>query len=64
MIYQISPVPTKTQPISALNKGLIQARRIQALVKKRAATASLPDRVQLWSPMTGPHMVPVTRWIE
>jgi len=65
MIYQISPVSAKTAPLPEINRGLIQARHLQALVKERTATSSLPDQVQLWSPITaGPYLVPVTRWIE
>ena len=65
MIYQISDVKTKTEPLPKINKGLIQARHIQAKLKERIADGLLPDWKQSWSPMTaGPFIVPVTRWIE
>ena len=65
MIYQIANVKTKTEPLPTINKGLLQARHIQALVKEKAADASLPTEGYLWSPMnTGPYLVPITRWIE
>ncbi len=66
MIHQISPVQTKTEPLpKTINRGLIQARHIQAHVKELATPAPLPTEVEIWSPITsGPYMVPVTRWIE
>ncbi len=65
MIHQVSPVQTKTAPLPKINRGLIQARHIQAHVKERIAGNSLPVTGELWSPLTaGPYIVPVTRWIE
>jgi hypothetical protein len=65
MIYQISDVKTKTEPLPQINKGLIQARHIQAKLKERIADGLLPSEGHLWSPMTpGPYLVPITRWIE
>ena len=65
MIHQISPVQTKTEPLPKINKGLIQARHIQAQLKERIASGTLPDKGQIWSPFTaGPYLVPVSRWIE
>jgi hypothetical protein len=65
MIHQIAPVQTKTEPLPKINKGLIQARHIQAGLKDRGATPSLPTFGELWSPLTaGPYIVPITRWIE
>jgi hypothetical protein len=65
MIYQIDPVKTKTETLPIINKGLLQVRHIQAQVKERKASDSLPDTGYLWSPFTaGPVLVPVTRWIE
>ncbi len=65
MINQISPVQAKTQPLPTINRSLLQARHIQAIVKERVAGTPLPATVELWSPITaGPYMVPVTRWIE
>jgi len=65
MIYQISEVKTKTEPLPKINKGLIQARHIQAKLKEQVADGLLPTEGVLWSPMTaGPYLVPVTRWIE
>jgi len=65
MINQISPVQTKTGAIPNINRSLIQARHIQAVVKERTTAHSLPTTVEIWSPLTaGPFIVPVTRWIE
>jgi hypothetical protein len=65
MIYQISDVKTKTEPLPKINRGLIQARHIQAQLKERNANRTLPDIGYILSPMTaGPYVVPVTRWIE
>jgi len=65
MIYQISPVITKTEALPTINKDLLKARHIQAQVKERTATQSLPNIGYLFSPATaGPVLVPVTRWIE
>ncbi len=65
MINQIAHVQTKTAPLPGINRGLIQARHIQANVKEQAATGALPRIGELWSPLTaGPFIVPVTRWIE
>jgi hypothetical protein len=64
MIHQVATVQTKTELLPKLNKGLLQARHIQAAVKERFS-GGLPTQVQVWSPFTaGPYMVPVTRWIE
>ena len=63
MIYQVAPIKDKTTPLPKLNKGLLQARHIQARLKQGAS--ELPTHVELWSPLTaGPYLVPVTRWIE
>jgi hypothetical protein len=65
MIYQITPVKTKTEALPTINKGLLQARHIQAQIKERKASDTHPDSGYLWSPFTpGPVLVPVTRWIE
>ncbi len=65
MIYQISTVKTKTEPLPPVNKGLIQARHIQAKLKERVADGLLPTEGYLWSAATsGPFLVPITRWIE
>jgi hypothetical protein len=65
MINQIHPVQTKTEPLPKLNKGLIQARRIQAELKERLTGGLLPERGEIWNTMiTGPYLVPITRWIE
>ena len=66
MIHQIAAVATKTEPLPAINKALMQARHIQAHVKQ-GLTGKLPTQVHMWSPITsGPYLVPVTvtRWIE
>jgi hypothetical protein len=65
MINQISHVKTKTAPLPQINRSLLQARHIQAVVKERVAGHSLPITGELWSPLTaGPFIVPITRWIE
>jgi len=65
MIYQITSVKTKTEPLPTINKSLLQARHIQAQVKERKGTQLLPNQGYLWSPVhAGPFLVPVTRWIE
>ncbi len=64
MIKQIAPVSTKTAPLPKINRGNIQARDIEILAIETTAT-SLPNQVEIWSPMmSGPYIVPVTRWIE
>ena len=64
MIHQIADVKIKTEPLPKINKGLLQARHIQANLKERTAE-ELPTEGLFWSPMTsGPFLVPVTRWIE
>jgi hypothetical protein len=65
MIYQISPVKTQTEPLPTINKDLLKARHIQAQIKERSATQSLPNVGYLFSQAnSGPFLVPVTRWIE
>ena len=65
MINQIASVKTKTEPLPTFNRDLLKARHIQAHLKERTATQSLPTQGTLWSPLTpGPFLVPITRWIE
>jgi hypothetical protein len=65
MINQIAPVPKTSYSPRGLNKGLIQARHIQAKLKARGDLAAKPEYGFLWSPITaGPYTVPITRWIE
>jgi hypothetical protein len=65
MINQISPVKTKTEALPTINKGLIQARHIQAQVKERVAEGLLPGTGLLWSPITVlPYFVSVSRRVE
>jgi len=60
-----SSVKTQTGSLPVINKGLLQARHIQAHLKERAADAHLPNQGQFWSPMTsGPYIVPVIRWFD
>jgi hypothetical protein len=64
MIYQISPVKDRTVLLPKLSKGLIQARHIQARLKKETEEP-LPPQVEIWSPfISGPFVVPVLHWIE
>jgi hypothetical protein len=64
MIYQVAHVKDKTAPLPKLNKGLIQARHIQARLKSEASQ-ELPEQVEIWSSITaGPYTVPVMRWID
>lgn len=64
MINQIAPVPQKTGPLTAINKGLVQARHIQAKLKQQVEDEDKPDRVIFWSPTALPYLVPIIRWIE
>jgi hypothetical protein len=65
MINQIHHVQTKTEPLPKINRGLMQARHIQAVVKERIAGHSLPVTVEIWNPLTvSSYTAPVTRWIE
>ena len=65
MIYQITPLQSKTESLPSINKNLLKVRHIQAQVKERSKTQALPNVGYLWSPTTpGPVMVPITRWIE
>jgi hypothetical protein len=65
MINQIAPVPPKTSPLPGINRGLIQARHIQADLKNRIGDDAKPEKGILWSPVTaGPYLVPILRWIE
>jgi len=65
MIRQVTAVKTRTEPLPPINKGLIQARHIQAKIKEKVADGLLPSEGYLWSPTTsGPFLVPITRWIE
>ena len=65
MIHQIAHVKTKTEPLTPINKGLLQARHIQSHVKELAADGLAPTTGYLWSPTTPvPYLVPITRWIE
>ena len=66
MIYQVSNVKTKTEPLPNLNEGLLQARRIQAHLKERIADGLLPkNKWEIWSPvLSGPLIVPVSRRVE
>jgi hypothetical protein len=65
MIHQISPVQTKTEALSKINKGLIQARHIQAQLKERVTQGLVPDGGLFWSPIAvAPYFVSVSRRIE
>ena len=65
MIYQISNVKTKTEPLPTINRDLLKVRHIQSHVKELAADGLMPTEGYLWSPMNaGPYTVPITRWIE
>jgi hypothetical protein len=58
-------IPTPSGPLPTINKGLLQARHIQAKLKEHVADPSLPRSGEFWSPMTsGPYMVPVIRWFD
>jgi hypothetical protein len=65
MIHQISPVQTKTDALPKINKGLIQARHIQAQLKKRVTGSLVQDGGLFWNPIAvAPYFVPVSRRIE
>jgi hypothetical protein len=64
MINQIAPVPTKTESLAKINKGLIQARHIQAQLKERIAEGLLSDGGPFWNEIVAaPYFVPVSRRI-
>jgi hypothetical protein len=65
MIHQIAPVAQKTTSLSGINKALLQARHIQAKIKKEATQSDdKPEVGIVWTPMALPYLVPITRWIE
>jgi hypothetical protein len=64
MINQIAPIPQTITTLTGINKGLVQARHIQAKLKQRIEDDEKPDRVILWSPTALPYLVPIIRWIE
>jgi len=64
MIRQIAHVPQKTAQLPTINKGLIQARHIQAKLKQQAEAEDKPDRAIFWSSTAQPYLVPIIRWIE
>jgi hypothetical protein len=48
-----------------INRGLIQARHIQAHLKERVTDGLLPNHGYILNPMSAaPYLVRVTRWIE
>jgi hypothetical protein len=65
MICQIKPVESQKESAAAINKGLIQARVIQARLSGRIIDAAPLGDGLFWSPLTaGPYLVPVSRWAE
>jgi hypothetical protein len=64
MINQIAPIPQQTTSISGINKGLVQARHIQAKLKQQASDDAKLDAATFWTPMALPYLVPIIRWIE
>jgi len=65
MINQIVPIPRKTSILPGINKGLIQARHIQAKLKDRPGHDTKPENAILWSAdFAAPCVVPILRWIE
>jgi len=64
MINQIAPVAQKTTQLDLINKGLVQARHIQAKLKQQPKDEGKPDRGIFWSPTALPYLVPIIRWIE
>ena len=65
MINQVAPIPQKTTTLTGINKGLIQARHIQAKLKETGNHDARPESGILWSPISaGPYLVPILRWIE
>jgi len=64
MINQIAPISQETTRFNGINRGLIQARHIQAKLKEEAFEAERPGRVIMWSPIAVPYLVPIIRWIE
>jgi hypothetical protein len=64
MINQIAPISQETTRFNGINRGLIQARHIQAKLKEESFEAERPESVILWSPIAVPYLVPIIRWIE
>jgi hypothetical protein len=65
MINQIAPIPQQTTRLEGINRGLIQARHIQAKLKETAFEEERPEMGIIWSPVLAvPYLVPITRWIE
>ena len=60
MIFQISPVQNKTQALSHLNKGLIQARHIQARLKEAAYQAPVMES----SRNSVSSLLPANSWFD
>ena len=42
MIYQISDIKTKTEPLPDINEGMVRARQIQARLREQFADELLP----------------------
>jgi hypothetical protein len=65
MINQIASIPQKTTPLAPVNRGLVQARHIQAHVRSLAHEETRPETGRVSSPLTGlPYLVPILRWID
>jgi len=61
MINQISPIQTKTSDLTHLNKGLIQARHIQARLKESAQHAHTGFR---HAATAGQSLLPANSWFD
>jgi hypothetical protein len=61
MIYQISHIQNKTQDLSHLNKGLLQARHIQARLKESAHHAQSSLRHAATADFS---LLPVNSWFD
>ena len=60
MIHQAENAKNRTVALPNLNKGLMQARHIQAKLNGRSYAGE-----GAWGPMVyGPYLVPVTRRVE
>ena len=61
MINQISPIQTKTSALTPLNKGLIQARHIQARLKESAQQTHTGFRHAVTADFS---LLPVNSWFD
>lgn len=64
MIYQIAPVKTQTRSLPGYNKGLTQARHIQARLKGSIQRTSSFNEGSFANTTSGPFLVPTHIWFD